>query len=137
MIKKFAPVLAAGAASALMLTGTASAATHHKPRTFASCSAQGGYAICTAGGSVNHPSSIWLHVRAQPEQRVTGAWDVQCSKGMGVGDKSGSFTGKASPTYTRRLPMNYKHPDQCIVSADGQLTNGNGNSIHLWLTVGK
>jgi hypothetical protein len=140
MIKKFGPALAAGAAAALMLTGTASAATHHhkkpKQHTFASCSAQGGYAICTAGGTVNNPTSIWLHVRAQPKQRVTGAWDVTCSKGLGVGEKSGSFTGKADSVYTRRLPMNYKHPDQCVVSADAQLSQA-GNSIHIWLAATK
>lgn len=140
MVKKFAPVLAAGAAFALMLTGTASAATHHhkkpKEHQFASCSARGGYAICTAGGTVNNPASLQLHVRAQPDQRISGAYDVVCSKGSGVGDKSGTFTGKASPKYTRNLPMNYKHPDQCIVSADAQLSK-NGNSIHISLTYVK
>jgi len=30
--------------------------------------------------------------------------------------------------------MNYRYPDQCIVSADAQLSK-NGSSIHLWLTV--
>jgi hypothetical protein len=83
---------------------------------------------------VNHPSSLWVHVRAKPKQRVTGAWDVTCSKGDGAGSKSGTFTGKT--LLTRRMAMNYKHPDQCIVSADAQL-DGGGNSIHIWLTVGK
>jgi len=136
MIKHIAPVMAVGAASALLFAGSASAAAqHHKPRTFAACSARGAYAICDAGGTVNHPSSLWLHVRAKPRQRVTGAWDVTCSKGEGVGERGGSFTGKT--VLTRRMTMNYKHPDQCIVAADAQLSEGgNSDSIHMWLTVG-
>ena len=137
MIKRFVLVLAAVAAPAVLFAGSASAATHHhKAHTFAACSARGGYAICDASGTVNHPSSLWVHVRAKPQQQVSGAWDVVCSKGSGVGDKSGTFTGKAAPTITRRMKMNYRHPDQCTVSADAQLSK-NGSSIHVWLTVGR
>jgi hypothetical protein len=137
MINKLALVVAIGAASALLFAGSASAAParhhHHKPKTFASCSASGEYAICDATGTANNPSSLWLHVRANPKQRVSGAWSLTCSEGDGAGGKSASFTGKT--VLTRRMAMPYKHPSQCIVSADAQLST-TGNSIHVWLTIG-
>lgn len=136
MIKKLLPVLAAVVAPAVLLAGSASAATHHhKPRTFASCRAKGRHAKCVAEGTANHPSSLWLHVRAQPHQRVIVGWAVECFKGSGKGHKSGGFIGKAAPTLTRKMAMNYKHPDRCIAATDGQLSK-NGSSIHVWLTVG-
>ena len=136
MIKKLVPVLAAVAAPAVLFAGSASAATHHKAHTFGSCSAKGAHAKCVAEGTANNPSSLWLHVRAQPHQRVLVAWAVVCRKGSNVGHKTGTFTGKASPTLTRQMAMKYKHPDQCAAAAVAKLSK-NGNSIRVWLTVGK
>jgi len=140
MIMKLSPVLAAGAASALLVAGpaavsAASVLPHSaQAKTFAACSASGADAICDAGGTVNHPYSLWLHVRAQPKQRVTGTWNVTCRKGSKSDDKSGSFSGKT--VLLRRMKMGYRHPAQCIASADAQLTTS-GKAIHLWLTVGR
>ena len=135
MINKLVPVLAAVAAPAILFAGPASAATHHKPHTFASCSARGRHANCEAAGTANHPSSLYLHVRAQPHQQVIVGWAVLCTKGRGKRHKSGGFAATAAPTLTRRITMTYKHPDQCVAAVDGGLTK-NGNSIHAWLTIG-
>lgn len=136
MIKRFGTVLAAIAATAMLVAGSASAATHrhHYGKTFAQCRAHGAYAICGADGTVNNPVKLFVHVRAKPSQSVTGAWDVSCSKGLSAAGKSGTFSGRT--TLTKRLRMPYRHPDQCIVSADAQLSKDHG-SIHLWLTVVK
>ena len=135
MIKKFLPVLAAAAGAAVLFAGSASAATQPKAHTFGSCHKSGRHAACTASGTANHPSSLWLHVRAQPHQRVFVGWAVECFKGSGKRGKHGSFTAKATPTLTRRIPMTYKHPDQCAAAAAAQLSNK--GSIHVWVTVGK
>jgi hypothetical protein len=135
MIKKFVPVLAAVAGAAVLFAGSASAATQPKAHTFGSCHKTGRGAKCTADGTANHPSSLWLHVRAQPHQRVYVGWALECSKGSGTRHKHGSFTATATPTLTRKMPMTYKHPDQCIAAAAAQLSNR--GSIHVWLTVGK
>jgi hypothetical protein len=138
MIKRLAPVLPAAAAFALLFPASAAAAPARQqppaPKPFAQCTASGRDAICDAGGTVNRPYSLWLHVRARPKQRVTGAWTVACSKGTASDDKSGTFAGKT--VLIREMKMGYRHPRQCIASADAQLT-GSGKSIHLWLTVGK
>jgi hypothetical protein len=137
MIKKLLPVLAAVMAPALLFAGSASAATHHhKPRTFASCRAKGRHAKCLAEGTAKRPSSLWLHVRAQPHQRVIVGWAVECFKGSAKGHKGGAFIGTAAPTLTRKMAMKYKHPDRCIAAADAELTK-KGSSIHVWLTVGR
>jgi hypothetical protein len=135
MIKRLLPVLAAVVAPAVLFAGSASAATHHsKPRTFASCRAKGSHAKCVAGGTANHPSALWLHVRAKPHQQVIVGWAVECFKGSSKGHKTGGFLGTAAPTLTRRMAMSYKHPDRCVAAVDGQLSK-NGSSIHVWLTV--
>ena len=137
MIKKFGPVLAAVAGAAVLFAGSASAATpQNKPHTFASCRAIGRNASCDAEGTARRPSSLWLHVRAQPHQRVFVGWVVVCRKGSGVRHKNGGFAGKAAPTLTREMAMPYKHPAHCSAAVDAKLSK-NGSSIHVWLTVGK
>lgn len=129
----FAAVLPAVAAVVMLSGGAASASTitgghvYHAGR----CYAAGGFAICSASGTATRPVSIHLHVRAEPNQKVSGAWDVVCSKGLGVGSRSGSFSGRTALNHLMR--QNYTHPDSCIVSADAQLSQ-NGNHIRLWIT---
>jgi hypothetical protein len=79
---------------------------------------------------------LWLHVRAQPHQQVVVGWAVECFKGSTRGHKTGAFTGNAAPTLTRKMAMNYRHPDRCIAAADGRLSKS-GSSIYVWLTIGK
>ena len=104
-------------------------------RHLGSCRAQGDFAICSASGSMNHPSSIHVHVSASPGQHVSGAWEVVCSKGTGAGSKSATFSGHASLSVplTHLLRQNYKHPDSCIAAADAQL--GTGGHLHVWITA--
>jgi hypothetical protein len=124
--------LAAGPLAALALAAPASAATTaHKAHQvqFASCHAQGDFAICDASGTTWHPLSVVLHVTSTPGQHVSGAWDVTCSKGLGAGSRSGNFSG--TTPYKKTLKLNYKRPDSCIVSADAQLGTGGGMRVRL------
>lgn len=132
MIKKLAGVLAAGTMATVMLTGTATAASN-SIRQVGSCRANGDFAICVASGSVNRPKALYVHVSSVPSQRVSGAWDVVCSKGLGAGSKSGSFSGRTR--LRRKLRMPYARPDSCTVSADAQLSHG--GRIHVWITAWK
>jgi hypothetical protein len=122
------PVVAAG--------GPASAAV--TPSVFiGGCRAQGDFATCVAGGNVNHPHSIRVHVIARPGQRISGSWSMTCSKGLGAGSKSGSFSGWASLRHplSHKLRMPYRRPDSCSVAADAQLKHG--GRIHVWLTAAR
>ena len=137
-MRKATLTLAAGPLAALILAAAPASATVAAPqehqKQFASCHAQGQYAICDASGTINHPLSVVLHVTSSPDQKVSGAWDVSCSKGLGAGGESGSFSG-ATP-YKRTLRLNYKYPDSCIVSADAQLM-GSGGMVKVRLVAWK
>jgi hypothetical protein len=124
--------IAAGPLAALAFAAPASATTtihqtHQKQ--FAICHAQGQYAICDAAGNVNYPLSVVLHVTSSPRQQVSGAWGVTCSKGMGTGGKSGNFSGRTP--YKKTLRLNYKRPDNCVVSANAQLASGGTVTVRL------
>jgi hypothetical protein len=99
------------------------------------CRAQGDFATCVAGGNVNHPHSITVHVIARPGQRVTGSWSMTCGKGSGAGGPSGNLGGWASRRnpLSHKLRMPYRRPDSCSVAADAQLNHG--GSLHVWLTA--
>jgi hypothetical protein len=126
-----APVVASLGAVAVP---AASASVHIRPATvrhLGSCRSSGDFATCVTSGSVNHPSSIHVHVSATPAQNVSGAWSIVCTRGSGAGSKSGSFHGFT--TLTRNVPFPMRHPDKCTVSADAQLSRGGG--IRVWLTA--
>lgn len=103
-------------AASLALTGTADA------KTVGSESARGDYATAIASGTAHHPRKLTVRITNRPRQRVTGNYTVVCSKGMGAGSKSGSFSGRGS--FTRRLKMPMRRPDTCTVSALGSLDHG-------------
>jgi len=115
-----------------VLTGLAAPAAYAStPIVVAGCSANGEFAICSAAGTArHHPLRIVLHVRANPPQSVSGAWDMTCSKGTGAGGSSGMY--HTGTPINRVLHKPYRHPDSCIVSADGQL--GRRGKIHLWIS---
>ena len=128
--------IAAGPLAALALAAPASATTtaHNAHQVqFASCHAQGDFAICDAAGTTWHPLSVVLHVTSSPGQHVSGAWDVTCSKGLGAGSRSGNFSG--TTPYKKTLRLNYRRPDNCIVSTDAQL--GTGGSVRVRLVAWK
>jgi hypothetical protein len=134
-MKRFAITLAA--AGCLVALGTpAYAATHHaRIYRFGHCSAQGDFATCvTNGGSINHPSKIWVNVSATPRQKVDDiSWDAVCSKGLGDGSSSGQFSATTPVHHLIHHP--YRDPDNCIVTADGQLSGG--GHLHIWLSATK
>jgi hypothetical protein len=134
MMTKLAAVVVSAAALALLsvvpdaAAQTAAAHIWHR-----SCTATGALAICTVTGTVNHPQKIWMHVTADPNQQVQGSWTMTCSKGTGARTKSGNVAGMTPLTH--KLPMPYKLPKSCTVSADAQLTSVNGTSIKVVLTA--
>jgi AcrR family transcriptional regulator len=117
-------LLAAGTVAAGAVTASASTG-------FASCSAQGDYATCVAGGTAQHPVTITVSVTASPDQEVLVAWDAVCAQGSGAGSSSGSFT--AQTPVSRVISHPYQQPDSCTVAADAQLQNG-GYSISVSLS---
>lgn len=113
-------ILAAAAVAALLsLVATSSAFAW---TTIASETAQGDYAVAVAAGNADHPSQIKVRIKSRPHQKVSGSWDVVCSRGFGAGTKTGSLSGYTNLTKTLRLP--YAHPDSCTASVSAQLSGG-------------
>ncbi len=127
-LKRLLVALAIAAPIALLVTPASAAPASIQ---IGSCRAHGQFAICDASGNArNHPVTIVLHVRSVPDQSVSGAWDMTCAKGLGAGSSSGRYN--SGTPINRILHKPYLHPDNCIVSADGQLAHG--GSLHIWLT---
>ena len=116
-------------ASASPVHGRAASVARYRVVRVGHCTARGDFAICTASGSVNKPTVIYVHVYATPNQHISGAWSTTCSKGTGAGGKSGTMSGTTPLRHT--LKMAYTHPDSCIAAADAQLS-GSG---HLVITI--
>ena len=124
-----AMVAVAVPASASPAHGRAASVARYRVVRVGHCTARGDFAICTASGSVNKPTVIYVHVYATPNQHISGAWSTTCSKGTGAGGKSGTMSGTTPLRHT--LKMAYTHPDSCIAAADAQLS-GSG---HLVITI--
>lgn len=118
-------------ASASPAHGRAASVARSRVIQFGKCTARGDFATCVASGSVNHPSAIYAHVYATPNQSISGAWSMTCTKGTGAGSKSGSISG--TTPVVKRLRMPYLHPDSCSVAADAQLSNT--GRLHIALTA--
>jgi hypothetical protein len=128
---RLAPILSIPVLALVLTATSAAAASDAKPRTFASCKAEGDYATCVAGASTNRPVTIRVNVSATSRQRLSVYWDVVCSKGLGAGGKQGHFT--ATTPIDRVIPHPYARPDSCTVSADAQLTKS--GTLRVWLTA--
>ncbi len=131
------PVAGIGAILALAVPASASlahgggASVDNKTVRFATCHSSGDFAICTASGTANNPLYIRVHVKASPNQHVSGDWDMTCTKGTGAGGSHGTVSGMTPRAKKLRLP--FANPDSCIVAADAQLS-GSG-SIEVYLTA--
>ncbi len=119
--------LSTGPAAASPVPSITSSTVHHA----GSCTASGQYAICVASGNAWHPRRIRVHVHAAPDQHVSVAWDMVCSKGSGAGSRSGSFTAYTPVNRIIRHP--YFHPRSCTIASDAQLMDG-GHWIAVWNT---
>jgi len=99
-----------------------------------SCTARGQYATCVASGDAYHPSGIYVHVKTGVRQWITVYWDVVCTKGTGAGSDSGHFRVYAPATHKIRHP--YRHPHDCTVASDAQISRGRylhlHNKYHRW-----
>ena len=132
-MKRLSRHVAAAAVTGLLTAGTIAASIDpaSASTTFASCSAQGDFAVCDASGTAPDPLTLTVTVTASPDQQVFVAWDTTCSQGLSAGGESGSFT--AQTPVSRTISHPYHQPDSCIVSADAQLQAG-GNSVHVSLS---
>ena len=93
----------------------------------ASGQAAGDYAVAQTSGTVSSPSTIELHLSADPPQGATVSWTMICQEtGGGVGSKS----GQASLQLPTRKALPLPAPsDSCDVSANAQLS-GSG-TLHI------
>ena len=98
---------------------------------FGSCRSSGEFAACSASGSVRHPIRIKVHVKAVPNQRVSGNWAMTCTKRTSVGSTSGTVSGLTPRVKELRMP--FTNPDSCSVDAVVGLDNR--GSIHVYLTA--
>jgi hypothetical protein len=134
IIKRVSAVVAASAASLLMLASPGSASTvrvYHA----GSCTAEGQFATCVASGTAYNPTTINVHVNApRTGLPIFVAWSVVCAKGDGAGSSSGQASAVTDFNRTIRHP--YARPDFCTVAADAQLT-GPGIHIRVWITYRK
>lgn len=135
MIAAAIPVLAVVTMAAPALASSGShartvATVNHRVRHIGSCRAVGDFAVCVASGNAIRPHRIRSHTSASPNQRVDVTWSMVCSRGTGVGQRSGSFHG-FTPV-NRILRHSFRHPDSCSVVAEAQLAHS--GHIHEWLT---
>jgi hypothetical protein len=115
----------------LLLTVTsASAATVAKAYRVGSCTAEGDFATCTAGGNATSPQLLYVHVTSSPSQSVQVFWSDVCGEGTGAGSKSGQFT---ATTPVRRLIRHpYSHPSTCSAAASVSLADG--GHLKVWIS---
>jgi hypothetical protein len=135
-MKRLCRLAAAAAMTGLLTAGAIAASTvaASASTTFASCSAQGDYAVCDASGTATNPIAITVSVTSSPDQDVYVTWDAVCSQGTGAGSSSGSFT--AETPVSRTISHPYYQPDSCTVAAGAQLQAG-GNSVHVSLSYSR
>ncbi len=120
-----------GAIVAMAVPASASQRVDNRTVRFGSCRSSGEFAACSASGSVNHPIRIKVHVKASPNQRVSGDWAMTCTRGTSVGSTSGTVSGLTPRVKELRMP--FANPDSCSVDATVGLDNG--GSIFVYLTA--
>jgi hypothetical protein len=98
---------------------------------FAQDSARGDYAVVTLGKNIGHPDAIYMVTQARPKQSVNGNWSLTCTKGSGVGSKSGHFRGQS--TFVERMNLPMSNPDGCGVAAQGQLNDSGKVTVKLFV----
>lgn len=86
--------------------------------------------MALASGSATNPSSLYVKVSATPRQNVSVYWSMVCSKGFGAGSKDGDFTARTTVKRKMRMPM--RNPDDCTVSASGQLDGSGRIKVQLF-----
>lgn len=131
LIRVIALITCVGAVLAVAVPASGSTQRRNTTVRFASCRSSGEFAACSASGSVNHPIRIKVHVKASPNQRVSGDWAMTCTRGTSVGSSSGTVSGLTPRVKELRMP--FANPGSCSVDATVGLDNG--GSIHVYLTA--
>ena len=131
--------LTAGPLAALVFAAVpASAAASPHVYHIGHCTAVGQDADCmTGGGDVNRPASIWVQVKASPDQKLDVSWWMDCFKGDSFSSRDGDYT-VTTPVKRRLLPQPGKREGSCSVTVDVSLdTYDASGSIGAWLTATK
>ena len=131
LAKVIALITCVGAILAIAVPAAASMQKRNTTDRIGSCRSSGEFAACSASGSANHPIRIKVHVKASPNQRVSGDWAMTCTRGTSVGSTSGTVSGLTPRVKELRMP--FANPDTCSVAATVGLDNG--GSIHVYLTA--
>jgi hypothetical protein len=118
-------------ACTMLLSTAAVASQADRVHRVGSCRARGHTAGCGISGSADHPVTVFVHARAEPRQRVTVGWWVQCFKHGRHKRARGSFRLRTPVRYELRLP--FSDPAACTVTIEGVL--GKHGSLHLWVTA--
>lgn len=107
-----------------------SAATAAKAHRAGSCTAEGDFATCVAGGNASSPRLIYIHASSSPGQSVQVFWNDVCGEGTGAGSKSGQFTARTPARRLIRHP--YSLPSSCSVAASASLADG--GHLKVWIS---
>jgi len=76
-----------------------------------------------------NPHAVAIRILASPNQRVTGTWSNECSKGSRTGAFSGELAGRTPLLHVLRMPMS--HPDLCYVAGSGQLSGSGSIRVQI------
>lgn len=91
--------------------------------------ASGDFASVVAVGNTRHPRAVAVRILATPDQRVTGAWAIVCTKHLGVGSKHGDLDG---PTpLLKVMPLTISRPERCTFTASAQLQSSGTISVQI------
>src|SRR5262249_27403603 len=94
-------------------------------QTFAKGSASGYIAQVVVSGRTEHPEAIYLRVKSQPPQPVSGFWSVVCTRDHGGAGTTRRNVGGRAPV-VRRLRLPFAHPSACSVTGSISLTASPG-----------
>ena len=99
-------------------------------KTLAVGRADGNLAATSAGGSIGHPASLHVVVLAQPNQKVSGSYSVNCSRGTRTGSGQGTFHDKMTPV-TILVPRPIQDPAKCRIDASARLLDEGAITLKL------
>jgi ABC-type antimicrobial peptide transport system ATPase subunit len=91
--------------------------------------ASGDFASVVAVGNTSHPSAVAARIVATPDQRVTGAWAIVCTKHLGVGSKRGDLDG--TTPLLKVMPLTISRPTRCTFTASAQLQSSGTISVQI------
>jgi hypothetical protein len=93
-------------------------------------SAAGKKAAAEASGKPGRLGTLSVHVRASPNQRVTGSWSIGCRNGIMMVRDADTFSGRTPLTVPIRALGSAPFPD-CTVVGDAALVKAGRVTVEL------